>query len=138
LLGRKDLIEAAAQNNNPNSDSIGRGMKDSKEQIVGMVAAVDWFLSQSDAAMETEFRRRATSNRSGFLPSSTSNGLTSRTAVYGPVCTVVWQGSAGDCRPYADQCPLTAHFEAREPSQHQCAHNLLTRKIVSCVIAPKK
>jgi hypothetical protein len=23
--------------------------------------------------------------------------------VYGPVCTVVWQGSAGDRRPYADQ-----------------------------------
>jgi hypothetical protein len=23
--------------------------------------------------------------------------------VYGPVRTVVWQGSAGDCRPYADQ-----------------------------------
>jgi uncharacterized pyridoxal phosphate-dependent enzyme len=59
LLGRKDLIAAAAQNNNPNSDSIGRGMKVSKEQIVGMVAAVDWFLSQSDAAMEAEFRRRA-------------------------------------------------------------------------------
>src|ERR1019366_8368105 len=32
----------------------------------------------------------------------------SRTAVYGPVRTVVWQGSAGDRRPYADQlavCP---------------------------------
>jgi len=27
-----------------------------------------------------------------------------RTAVYGPVRTVVWQGSAGDRRPYADQC----------------------------------
>jgi len=26
-----------------------------------------------------------------------------RTAVYGPVRTVVWQGSAGDRRPYADQ-----------------------------------
>jgi hypothetical protein len=25
--------------------------------------------------------------------------------VYGPVRTVVWQGSAGDCRPYADQTP---------------------------------
>ena len=59
LLGRKDLIAAAVQNNNPNSDSIGRGMKVSKEQIVGMVAAVDWFLSQSDAGMEAEFRRRA-------------------------------------------------------------------------------
>ena len=29
-----------------------------------------------------------------------------RTAVYGPVCTVVWQGSAGDRRPYADQTAL--------------------------------
>jgi L-seryl-tRNA(Ser) seleniumtransferase len=59
LLGRKDLIAAAAQHNNPNSDSIGRGMKVSKEQIVGMVAALDWFTSQTDAGMETEFRRRA-------------------------------------------------------------------------------
>ena len=59
LLGRKDLIAAAIRNNSPNSDSVGRGMKVSKEQIVGMVAAVDWFLAQSDAAMESEFRRRA-------------------------------------------------------------------------------
>jgi L-seryl-tRNA(Ser) seleniumtransferase len=59
LLGRKDLIAAAQQNNNPNSDSIGRGMKVSKEQIVGMVAALDWFLAQTDAGMDTEFRRRA-------------------------------------------------------------------------------
>jgi L-seryl-tRNA(Ser) seleniumtransferase len=59
LLGRADLIAAAQANNNPNSDSIGRGMKVSKEQIVGMVAALDWFLSQTDAGMESEFRRRA-------------------------------------------------------------------------------
>ena len=59
LLGKKDLIDAAHRNNSPNSDTVGRGMKVSKEQIVGMVAAVDWFLSQSDAAMEAEFRRRA-------------------------------------------------------------------------------
>jgi len=59
LLGRKDLIEAAVRNNSPNSDAVGRGMKVSKEQIVGMVAAVDWFLSQTDASMEAEFHRRA-------------------------------------------------------------------------------
>ena len=59
LLGRADLIAAAVQNNSPNSDTIGRGMKVSKEQIVGMVAALDWFLTQTDAGMETEFRRRA-------------------------------------------------------------------------------
>jgi hypothetical protein len=35
--------------------------------------------------------------------------------VYGPVRTVVWQGSAGDCRPYADQvgqCSPTCPFMA--------------------------
>lgn len=59
LLGRKDLIAAAALNNSPFSDTVGRGMKVAKEQIVGMVAAVDWILSQTDAALEQEFRRRA-------------------------------------------------------------------------------
>jgi len=59
LLGRKDLISAAAANNNPFDDCVGRGMKVAKEQIVGMVAAVDWFLSQSDEAMQAEFQRRA-------------------------------------------------------------------------------
>jgi L-seryl-tRNA(Ser) seleniumtransferase len=59
LLGRKDLIEAAAWNNNPFDETVGRGMKVAKEQIIGMVAAVDWFLTQTDEAMEAEFRRRA-------------------------------------------------------------------------------
>ncbi|HKE29304.1 MAG TPA: aminotransferase class V-fold PLP-dependent enzyme [Bryobacteraceae bacterium] len=59
LLGRKELISAATLNNSPISDTIGRGMKVAKEQIVGMVAALDWFLAQTDAGMESEFRRRA-------------------------------------------------------------------------------
>jgi L-seryl-tRNA(Ser) seleniumtransferase len=59
LLGRKDLIEAAKKNNSPNSNTIGRGMKVAKEEIVGLVAAVDWFLKQDDAAMEAEYRGRA-------------------------------------------------------------------------------
>lgn len=59
LLGRKDLIAVAASNNNPFDDVVGRGMKVAKEQIIGMVAAVDWLLSQSDDDMEREFNRRA-------------------------------------------------------------------------------
>ncbi|MBV9265127.1 MAG: selenocysteine synthase, partial [Acidobacteriaceae bacterium] len=59
LLGRKDLIAAAAATNNPFDEGVGRGMKVAKEQIVGMVAAVDWLLSQSDEAMQAEFQRRA-------------------------------------------------------------------------------
>ena len=59
LLGRKDLIDAAQLNNSPSSNTIGRGMKVGKEEIIGLVAAVDWFLAQDDAAMETEYRKRA-------------------------------------------------------------------------------
>src|SRR5438445_3524244 len=59
LLGRKDLIDAARKNNSPNSNTVGRGMKVAKEEIIGLVAAVDWFLSQDDAAMEAEYRKRA-------------------------------------------------------------------------------
>jgi L-seryl-tRNA(Ser) seleniumtransferase len=59
LLGKANLIAAATSNNSPNDDVVGRGMKVAKEQIVGMVAAVDWFLGQSDAEFEAEFRRRA-------------------------------------------------------------------------------
>jgi L-seryl-tRNA(Ser) seleniumtransferase len=59
LLGRKHLTDLAAANNNPNSDAVGRGMKVAKEQIVGMVAAVDWLLEQSDEKDEAEYMRRA-------------------------------------------------------------------------------
>jgi L-seryl-tRNA(Ser) seleniumtransferase len=59
LLGRKNLVDAAKKNNSPNSNTVGRGMKVAKEEIVGLVAAIDWFLSQDDAAMEAEYRKRA-------------------------------------------------------------------------------
>jgi L-seryl-tRNA(Ser) seleniumtransferase len=59
LLGRKDLIEAANWSNSPRDETVGRGMKVAKEQIIGMVAAVDWILEQSEEGLQAEFRRRA-------------------------------------------------------------------------------
>jgi uncharacterized pyridoxal phosphate-dependent enzyme len=41
LLGRKDLIAAARLNGPPNSDSIGRGMKVNKEEMLGMLVALE-------------------------------------------------------------------------------------------------
>jgi hypothetical protein len=35
--------------------------------------------------------------------------------VYGPVRTVVWQGSAGDCRPYADQVGIPDKWLSPKP-----------------------
>ena len=58
LLGKKLLIEEAAKHNNP-YDGVARGQKVAKEQIVGMVAAIDWLLEQTDEGMRKEFRDRA-------------------------------------------------------------------------------
>src|SRR5579871_256609 len=57
LLGKKKYTDLAQQNLCP-VDSVGRGMKVAKEQIVGMVAAVDWLLTQTDEGMEQESRQR--------------------------------------------------------------------------------
>lgn len=59
LLGRKDLIEAARLNYSPNSDSIGRGMKVNKEELLGMMVAVEVYLKRDAAAEWKEWERRA-------------------------------------------------------------------------------
>jgi hypothetical protein len=41
--------------------------------------------------------------------------VTDSTAVYGPVCTVVWQGSAGDRRPYAECAEHVRQLEGESP-----------------------
>ena len=58
LLGKKHLTDLAAANNNP-TDGVGRGMKVAKEQIVGMVAAVDWVLSHTEETMQGDNQRLA-------------------------------------------------------------------------------
>ena len=58
LLGRKVLTDLAHANNNP-GEGIGRGMKVAKEQIVGMVAAVDWVLSHTEESMQGDYQKRA-------------------------------------------------------------------------------
>jgi L-seryl-tRNA(Ser) seleniumtransferase len=58
LLGKKQLTDLALENNNPN-EGVGRGMKVAKEQIVGMVAAVDWVLSHTEESMQGDYQKRA-------------------------------------------------------------------------------
>jgi uncharacterized pyridoxal phosphate-dependent enzyme len=58
LLGREDLIRYALLNNSPFEDTIGRGQKVGKEEIVGMVKALELFLNADHAAMTEEWWRR--------------------------------------------------------------------------------
>jgi L-seryl-tRNA(Ser) seleniumtransferase len=59
LIGRKDLIAAARLNAPPNGNTVGRGMKVNKEEMLGMLAALERFLALDHAREEREFERRA-------------------------------------------------------------------------------
>jgi uncharacterized pyridoxal phosphate-dependent enzyme len=58
VVGRADLVAACLLNSNPNS-SVGRGMKVGKEEIAGLVRAVEIFLERDETAVLAEWRRRA-------------------------------------------------------------------------------
>lgn len=58
LLGRKDLIEAAKRNTNPNCGTIGRALKVGKEDMVASLAAIERFVKMDHAAERKEWERR--------------------------------------------------------------------------------
>jgi L-seryl-tRNA(Ser) seleniumtransferase len=58
LLGRKDLIAAARLNTSPFSDTIARGMKVNKEEMLGMLVALELYMKRDHAAEAREWDRR--------------------------------------------------------------------------------
>jgi uncharacterized pyridoxal phosphate-dependent enzyme len=64
LLGRKDLIAAARLNAPPNGNTVGRGMKVNKEEIVGMLAAIELYVEKDHEKERREFDKRAETIRS--------------------------------------------------------------------------
>ena len=59
LLGKKPLIAAARMNGSPNGNAIGRGMKVNKEEMLGMLAAVEFFVAKDHAKEGLEYDKRA-------------------------------------------------------------------------------
>jgi L-seryl-tRNA(Ser) seleniumtransferase len=59
VLGRRDLVAAAAMNNNPYS-AIGRPMKVGKEEIAGLVRAVELYVARDEAAELRDWELAAT------------------------------------------------------------------------------
>lgn len=59
LAGRKDLLHAAWLNSSPHSDSQGRGMKVNKEEMIGLLAAIERYSKLDFAALDREYERQA-------------------------------------------------------------------------------
>ncbi len=58
LIGRKDLVAYALLNNSPHEDTLGRSQKVGKEEIVGMVKAIESYLKEDHDALTKEWWRR--------------------------------------------------------------------------------
>jgi len=58
LLGRKELIEAGRMNSSPNSDSLCRTNKVNKEEMVGMLVALEMYVKQDHKAISKEWEDR--------------------------------------------------------------------------------
>jgi uncharacterized pyridoxal phosphate-dependent enzyme len=58
LIGRQDLIHYALLNNSPYEDTLGRGQKVGKEEIIGMVKALELHLKDDYDALDKEWQDR--------------------------------------------------------------------------------
>jgi len=58
LIGRKDRVANALLNNSPHEDTLGRSQKVGKEEIIGMVKALELYLKEDHDALAKEWQDR--------------------------------------------------------------------------------
>jgi len=58
LIGRQDLVHYALLNNSPYEDTLGRGQKVGKEEILGMIKALELYLNEDHDALAQEWQNR--------------------------------------------------------------------------------
>jgi uncharacterized pyridoxal phosphate-dependent enzyme len=92
LVGRKDLVAYALLNNSPHEDTIGRSQKVGKEEIVGMVKALECYLNEDHEALNKEWQRRLEfiSSKLITLPSVTTAYFVPDMANHVPHMEIKW------------------------------------------------
>ena len=103
LLGRKDLIAAARLNASPNGNTIGRGLKVNKEEMVGMLAALERYLALDHEAERREFDRRAEAIRrsAAAVAGVTAEIFVPPVANHVPHVRISWDPAANQLTPDA-------------------------------------
>jgi D-glucosaminate-6-phosphate ammonia-lyase len=96
LLGRKELIAAARLNAPPNSNSVGRGMKVNKEEMLGMLVALELYLERDHDRDMREFEKRADVIRSAAAAVSgvTAEVFVPDIANHVPHVRIAWDAAA--------------------------------------------
>ena len=95
LIGRKEMVANALLNNSPHEDTIGRSQKVGKEEILGMVKAVEVFLSEDHDALAKEWQGRLEkmSQELTKVPGVSTSFFTPEIANHVPHMRITWDVS---------------------------------------------
>jgi uncharacterized pyridoxal phosphate-dependent enzyme len=92
LLGREDLVHYALLNNSPYEDTLGRGQKVGKEEIIGMIKALELYLSEDHDALAKEWQQRLenVSQQIAKIPGVSTEFFTPDIANHVPHMRITW------------------------------------------------
>jgi L-seryl-tRNA(Ser) seleniumtransferase len=114
LLGRKEHINAAKKNTNPNCGTIGRALKVGKEDMVAQLAAVERFVNLDHAAEQREWERRIGVIEAALkdVPTVKAERITPAIANHVPHVQFTWDENKVKVSP----AQVTKQLAAGEPS----------------------
>ncbi len=94
LIGREDLVHFALLNNSPYEDTLGRGQKVGKEEIVGMIKALELYLNEDHDALAREWQQRldTVSRQITKIPGVSTSFFTPDIANHVPHMQITWDG----------------------------------------------
>ncbi len=92
LIGREDLVHFALLNNSPYEDTLGRGQKVGKEEIVGMIKALELYLNEDHDALAREWQQRldTVSRQITKIPGVSTSFFTPDIANHVPHMQITW------------------------------------------------
>jgi L-seryl-tRNA(Ser) seleniumtransferase len=101
LIGRKELVANALLNNSPHEDTIGRSQKVGKEEIVGMVKALELYLNEDHEALWKEWQAQldSISQQITRVPGVSTSFFVPDIANHVPHMAITWDASRIAIRP---------------------------------------
>ncbi|HZP61833.1 MAG TPA: aminotransferase class V-fold PLP-dependent enzyme [Terriglobales bacterium] len=92
LIGREDLVAYALLNNSPHEDTLGRGQKVGKEEIMGMIKALELYLAEDHDALAKEWQARLekVSERITKVPGVSTKFFVPDVANHVPHMEILW------------------------------------------------
>ena len=105
LIGREDLVHYALLNNSPFEDTLGRGQKVGKEEIIGMIKALELYLAEDHDGLAREWQQRlnTVSTQITKIPGVSTAFFTPDIANHVPHMQITWDAKVSLTAQQASQ-----------------------------------